>query len=294
MTDSPFGDLDYPTPVLIEEDVELYQRITQSMRERMGVDKPRPGIHVSELIYCLRKGWALKEIGDLRAEVLGETADETVFVWVVGHSHEAIFGQGSVRGKSQLKDGIWYTPDFFAEPNDVMELIGYPNWEPSDLTDSGQEKFKEAFFEIGKLTEMKSTRASAKKRMDEDEMGHYKDQLASYLAAEGRTDGWIWIFHLNGDYYHQTTEGKAKGAGPKAILRLWHLKFTERELRKWWQTLLHRKEILEGPEMPPAVPRYEWECGYCPVREHINCPGGPAWQAAQARRKAKAPQEMGQ
>ena len=280
MSDTPFGHLTHPQPILVEEDLELYQRVVGAMRERMGVDRPRPGVHVSELIYCLRKAWALREIGDNRVNVLGETGDETVFVWIVGHSHEAIFGQGSVRGKSVLKDGIWYTPDFFAEPPNLIEQIEQGEYNLADLSN-------EEFFNIGKLTEMKSTRASAKKRMDDGEMQHYLDQTASYLAAEGRLEGWVWVFHINGDYQHQTKEGKAKGLGPKSILRLWHLKFTERELRKWWETLLHRKEILEGTEMPAAAPAYEWECGYCPVREATNCPGGAEWQRSQARRGAR-------
>jgi hypothetical protein len=272
MSDSPFGRLTHPRPRLVEEDTELYERVVARMKERMGVDRPRPGIHVSELIYCLRKAWQLRQIGDDRVNVLGETGDETVFVWVVGHSHEAIFGQGSVRGKSELKDGIWYTPDFFAEPADLIELL---------------ESTDEDFFTAGKLTEMKSTRASAKKRLDEGDMEHYKDQLASYMAAEGRTEGWIWVFHINGDYYHQTTEGKGKGAGPKSILKLWHLVFDKRELDRWWETLRANKVILEGTDMPPAAPSFEFECGYCPVRELINCEGGVDWQRAAARRGAR-------
>lgn len=277
----------HPEPLFVEEDVELYERIVGAMRERMGIDRPRPGIHVSELIYCLRKAWVLRDIGDNRVDVLGQTGDETVFVWVVGHSHEAIFGQGSVRGKSVLKDGIWYTPDFFAEPPNLVEEIEQGRYEMADLDN-------DEFFKVSKLTEMKSTRASANKRMDDGEMQHYLDQAASYAAAEGRQDVWVWVFHLNGDYYHQTTEGKAKGAGPKAILRLWHAKFTQEELDRWWSTLLERKQELEGPAMPPAAPRFEWECGYCPVRETINCEGGREWQAAQARKRGKKPQEMDQ
>ena len=282
MADSPFGHLTHPRPILVEEDIELYERVVSSMKERMGVDRPRPGIHVSELIYCLRKAWQLRQIGDNRINTLGETGDETVFVWVVGHSHEAIFGQGSVRGKSVLKDGIWYTPDFFAEPETVRDLM-----ERADFVDADPEEYAEAFFAAGKLTEMKSTRASARKRMDDGELQHYLDQTASYAAAEGRTDAWIWVFHIMGDYYHQTTEGKKRGAGPKASLKLWHLKFDQRELARWWETLLHRKEILEGDDMPPPAPAFEWECGYCPVRELIACPGGSEWQTAAARRGAR-------
>lgn len=274
-------------PVLVEEDVDLYERVVSRMRERMGVDRPRPGTHVSEVIYCLRKAWALRDIGDQRVDVLGQTGDETVFVWVVGHSHEAIFGQGSIRGKSIVKDGLWYTPDFFAEPPNLIEQIDEDKWELADLTD-------EEFEHIAKLTEMKSTRASGKKRMDDGEMQHYLDQVASYAAAEDRRDAWVWVFHLNGDYYHQTTEGKSKGAGPKAMLRLWHLKFQKDEQERWWNELLRRKAIVEGPEMPPASPHYEWECGYCPVRETINCKGGTEWQLAQSRKRGSKPQEMDQ
>ena len=277
----PFGPIAHPIPIEIEEDTELYAEVVSRMRERMGVGKPRPGIHVSELIYCLLKGWALrqydteaKRLNVSRADLgVGDPEDETVFVWVIGHSHEAIFGNGSVRGKSEVRDGIWYTPDFFyVKPNELLAL--------------------DEFFEIARLTEMKSTRASAKKRMDDGEMQHYLDQVASYAAAEDRDDAWVWVFHINGDYYHQTTEGKARGAGPHALLRLWRLKFTKQMRDRWWEELIRRKGILEGTEAPEPLPMFEWECGYCPVRELIKCPGGAEWQLKQSRKRTAKPENM--
>lgn len=291
MTHAPFGHMTHAEPTTIEEDTELYERVVSQMRERMGVDTKRPGDHVSDLIYCLRKAWVKKHVvGDDVKELLGDTPDETAFVWIIGHSHEAIFGQGSIRGKSQTKDGIWYTPDFFAEPATVRELME-ATW-PTDVTDeAAAEVFRtmpnEAFYEIGKLTEMKSTRASANKRLDEGEMQHYIDQVAAYAAAEGREEVWIWVFYIMGNYYHQTKEGKASGAGPKAMLRLWKLTFDERTRRLWWETLIHNKEIVNGMKMPPAAPKYDWECGYCQVRELIQCEGGEEWQRAQARKGAR-------
>jgi hypothetical protein len=146
-----------------------------------------------------------------RAEVLSTTPDETALVWVIGHSHEAIFGTSSVRGETTERDGILYTPDF---------------WKPEGghLT----------------LTEMKSTRKSANKTLDE--MEHYMAQAAGYCAAEGLTECLIFVLHLMGDY--------DRSHPPQAQLRVWRLKFSKKELAEWWDELKLRRDIIRMSGSP--------------------------------------------
>lgn len=158
--------MSYP-PVTITEDVETYNKVMSEMRERLHIDQPRKGTHVSDLVYCLRKAWMLKKLDkkpEGRFAYTGQTPDETVLVWMVGHSHEAIFGQGLARGVPVESDGIIGTPDFWDEA----------------------------------LIEMKSTRMSAKKTPEE--MGHYVAQVASYCAMQGLKEGRLYVLHLMGDY----------------------------------------------------------------------------------------------
>jgi len=160
--------MSYP-PVTITEDVETYNKVMSEMRERLHIDEPREGVHVSDLIYCLRKSWMLQRLDkepEGRFAYTGQTPDETVLVWMVGHSHEAIFGQSLARGVPVESDGIVGTPDFWDEA----------------------------------LIEMKSTRMSAKKTPEE--MGHYVAQVASYCAMQGLKEGRLYVLHIMGDYGH--------------------------------------------------------------------------------------------
>lgn len=240
-----------PKPKAIIEDVETRDRVLSDMRARIGVDTKREGIHLSSLVFCLRKAWHMYRIdqGDKsRAEVLGATPDETALVWVIGHSHEAIFGASSIRGDSTEKDGITYTPDFWRPEKGKLELV-----------------------------EMKSTRKSANKGIED--MEHYMAQAAGYCAASGLTECCVFVLHLMGDY--------GRDHPPQAMLKVWRLKFTKKELAAWWDELTLRRDIILFDREPTFLyqseysPVYEWECGFCQIREHIGCPGGFQFQHEQ-------------
>ena len=163
--------MNHIAPVRIEPDTELYDAVIAGLRDRMGVDKPRPGVHVSDLLYCLLKVRTLRDLGQSRLDELGETPDEQVLTWMIGNSHEALFGTRLLKGQAKELDGIWYTPDLWAEDDGELKLI-----------------------------EKKSTRTSAKNGLEHSQ--HYIDQLASYLAAEMLTTGTVAITHLMGAYEH--------------------------------------------------------------------------------------------
>jgi hypothetical protein len=248
-----------PKPREIIEDVDTRDKVLSDMRARIGVDTKREGIHLSSLVFCLRKAWHMYRIDQSdksRAEVLGTTPDETALVWVIGHSHEAIFGTSSIRGESTEKDGITYTPDFWRPEKGKLELV-----------------------------EMKSTRKSANKGIED--MEHYMAQAAGYCAASGLTECCVFVLHLMGDY--------DRSHPPQAMLKVWRLKFTKKELKDWWDELKRRRNIIigciEAIELDDKSPMYEWECGYCQVRDLIGCPGGYEYQQA-AQRAARKKQEQ--
>ena len=225
----------YPTHV--EEDTELYDAVIAGLRDRIGADRPREGVHVSDLLYCLLKTRTLRDLGALRMEALGETPDERIMTYMIGNSHEELFGSRLIRGQAKELDDIWYSVDMWSQPDEDGEM---------------------------RLIEKKSTRSSAKNELTDSQ--HYIDQLASYLAAEQLTTGTVAITHLMGDY----------SKPPQAKLRMHKATFSKHALADWWGELLRRKAVLEDVRIPPAQPRYVWECDYCPVKEYLKCPGGKA------------------
>lgn len=249
-----------PKPREIIEDVATRDKVLSDMRARIGVDTKREGIHLSSLVFCLRKAWHMYRIDQSdksRAEVLGSTPDETALVWVIGHSHEAIFGANAIKGVPEIQDGITYTPDFWHPEKGKLELV-----------------------------EMKSTRKSANKGIED--MEHYMAQAAGYCAASGLTECCVFVLHLMGDY--------DRSHPPQAMLKVWRLKFTKKELAAWWDELKARRDIIISDIEPlmsdSTTPVYEWECGYCQVRELIGCPGGYEYQQAALKAARKQEQSL--
>lgn len=251
----------YPEPEQITLDDETYRFVMDRLRERLQIGVPRKGFHVSDLVYCLLKQWASRRLEELPRKVLEQDPDETVLVWVIGRSHEDLLGQDLKKEPPKERDGITGSIDRWHET----------------------------------LVEMKSTRMSAKK--DLSEMGWYTAQAAAYCCIHETTECLVMVFHIMGDYFHQTTEGKAEQASPSAKLRIYKVSFTQEQLDDWWAELLRRKAILEGDEQPPLddmySPMWDWECQYCKVGRFVGC---PKWdelekerQEAMARVRAKQP-----
>ena len=231
-----------PEPAEITVDQETYDRLMERMRAKLGVGVPRSGTHVSDLIYCVLKTWAKKQLSYLPQNVLEEEEDDQVLVWVVGRSHEDIFGEGFSRGEPAVLDGIVGTVDWFDEVP----------------------------------VEAKSTRMSSNRHLEE--IPHYTAQAAAYCVMHETDWCRVLIFHINGDYYHQTKGGKAEKAMPRAHLRIYRVRFEADELEEWWEELKRRKVLVEGGEKPRAedepdlIPVFDFECGYCKVGGLVNCP----------------------
>jgi len=257
-----------PKPKVIIRDLEVENRILSAMRDRVGIDKPRPGVHLSSLIHCLRKEWHLYRLDAQpggRVAVLGPTSDKQALVWAIGRSHEDIFGTTALHSDERERDGIHYNVDYWLPDADMFCL-----------------------------SEMKSTRRSARKTMED--MEDYTAQVGGYAAAESLTEVLVHVLHIQGDYGHDHP--------PEADFHVWRLTFTKAELKAWWAELKRRRDILIGVIEPvlsleaDVSPAYDWECGFCPVRDLIGCVGCDAYQheqelAANRERRKKQVQSLG-
>jgi len=238
-----------PEPLSITHDDELYETIMSRMRAKLGVGTIREGTHVSDLIYCVLKGWGKKQLSYLPTSPLDSEEDDQVLVWVVGRSHEDIFGAGMIKGQPIVKDGIVGTIDWLED----AEISAEPT-----------------------VVEAKSTRLSSAKWLDE--MPHYIAQGAAYCCMHETTGCKVLVFHINGDYAHQTKDGKKKKLPPRAHLRTYDVQFSEEELAEWWDEMTKRKGIIEGEDKPliedwpDLIPVFEFECGYCQIGGLVNCP----------------------
>lgn len=248
--------------IVIRPDPEYRARILAEQRSRMGSGQRREGIHVSDLVFCVRKAWAEKQLGFVE-----EVPDETILLWVRGLSHEDLLSNGpdQIRGgycfrchkmlpwDSRLQDNGAHCLD--CGESLLVGTIDWVNFE-TDLT---------AFAPV----EMKSTLKSARKTLDD--MPWYADQLKTYMALHGQALGRIAILHVMGDYARGNPD--IRGNGPKPELKTYEITWRDPSAAKnWLAEMEERKEWLEGPDMPPLdsrSPVHPYICDYCSVGESL-------------------------
>ena len=197
-------------------------------RIRLLMEGPRRrGIHVSDLLLCLRQAWA-KQHGLITTK---PTPHQTL-LFATGRAIQDYItaSPASVAERMVMRDGIHGTPDYHDDDDTPWEI--------------------------------KATYSSAVH--DIRQTSHYFDQLAAYLAMEGKTEGYLAVYYLNGNYNFQRKQGNKLGEpGERSILRVWHVQYTAEELKEHWDRLLQRKQILAQATQLTDIPltmHYEWLC----------------------------------
>lgn len=226
------------TPLYVKERPEIASAVLRAALEQSAEKQREPGLHVSDLIYCLRKRWYQRNGISCPPET-----DESLSIMLLGEGHHGVIeprGQGEHRAILKLGDhDVHATLDIYL-PESTLFL--HP-------------------------TEIKTTRLSSNKIPSVD-MPMYVDQLASYCLAVGDPEGLLLVWHIMGDY---------KENWGKPTLRAWEFKFTPRELYAWQAELGHRARTLEGA-MPwvDGVNHYVGECAHCPYfyKKGGPCEGG--------------------
>ena len=149
----------------IREDEELRKALIEDLRGRFGV---REGIHLTDLIFCLRKAFFSKT----RQEAFTE---ERILLYTIGLGWQDKLPLPNP-GQVFEEDGIKFSPDGWVEKEDGRIFI-----------------------------EVKSTRA---KTRDPQEMKHWVDQLKGYCALGRAREGVLVALHLMGDYRNRKAELK--------------------------------------------------------------------------------------
>lgn len=254
------------TDVVIERDPDYRAQLLEALRLKMGVGERRTGVHVSDLITCVRKGWAERVLGFTQ-----NYPDSTILTWSRGLAHEEVTADGI----QQVQSGWcfqcqrnWAYGDmvipaktkgnpggYFCRVCGSTLLTGTIDW----ITDEG--------FPV----ENKSTMKSSRKHLDEGEMAWYVDQVKTYMAFHDKSECKIAIFHINGDYSRKDEDIRNDGPEPELVT----YRITWRspiDRLNWLTTMARKKELYEGDSLPPLdsnSPAHPDLCVYCAVGERL-------------------------
>lgn len=198
-----------------------------------------PGLHASDLIFCLRKAWLrFHTAGQL--ETYPSVRDLTMWLTGLGHHVvlEAAYPNVEVSGVIPLgcmQGGQIHTHLVVANMDAEMPSEGI---------------------------EIKTTRKTSAAGWPG--LSYYVEQLVTYLAFFRKKTGWLHVFFLCGDYK----------SNRDAVFKSFRVEPSEHEIVAWIQELTRRAHVATGPNKP--VPeRMDWECAYCP---YASARGGPCDQ----------------
>ncbi len=237
----------------IEPDPAYGKRVLNSLRERLGVGgQRRPGVHVSELVFCLRKAWHERR----RPELL--TSDSTVLTWARGLSHEALFATSDA---TQVVYGHCFTCG-----HKVRDHSGDVESEACPVCGSEMLFGTIDWIDDGIAVEAKSTMKSSKATLHD--MLWYADQALSYAWLAEMPEARVVVFHVMGDW---------KPGTPEPVLATYKVSFeSEEERARWGETLKRRYAVVlqdREPALGPEAPVYDWMCSYCKI---VTCEKNPA------------------
>lgn len=255
--------------VIITVNPEYRRQLLDNLKAQMGVGVRRDGVHVSDLIFCVRKAWAERILGFVE-----EVSDTTVLTWLRGLSHEELVADGIQQIRAgycypcqknwpadpRLADNGWHCPDcgetLLVGTIDWIEMVGANGRRLEDFTP----------------TEMKSTMKSSRQRLDGGDMAWFADQVKTYMAMHGRQRGHVVILHVQGDYRRQDKE--VRSSGPPAELISYDIAWRDPSgPANWLARMQTRKAAYEDdthmPPLGPDSPVHDYICDYCSVGEKL-------------------------
>ena len=283
----------------IEESPLQADLIISRMREQMDGGFREPGLHVSDLVMCLRKSWLMRQLD----------YDSKTFPSPQSMAEGSSTSTDLEKSTENLSEGLPGSWTSMLEPKSSLPIVtedsrrisilserqspsttllfatgraiqDYITASPADVSEvklvkDGIHGTADHVDPSGTPWEIKATYASAAK--DVLDTPHYFDQLAAYCVMIGIDVGILVVFYING-YYDFMRKQKRVGAipGERSVLKAFPVEFSDTELTQHWRRLTRRAEILTNAEKVGDIPlemHYTWECGYCPF-QGVECPGG--------------------
>lgn len=226
----------------------LIEQAERYLRER----DPRPdGLHLTDLIYCLRKRW-------YKRQGLSEPPlpFSTRVMFLLGHGHQALL----TADRPERHSSLWLGE------HEVHGTIDY------DLQIGNRQIIP---------VEIKTTRASSAKLPDQSQP-QWIEQLASYCLMLGVEAGQLAIWYMV-DWQFRKKEGEPHVKPEEGItLRVYDVEFTGAELSGWREELTRRAALAEGEQLPPLEEHRTWECDLCPYgpKGYTACEGGKGRKGA--------------
>lgn len=261
-------------------DKEYTDELVNNIIERYGGSGvKRVGTHVSDLTGpCLRASWGKHNIPE--DQWLQEAPEDSPMVmWSQGLQFEDLIGPGTPQ-----------VPKAYCPSCNAISTVP-----PPTITDDGLEEVAKCTvcktrwligtpdYNIdGIIHEVKQTRKS--QRHGPANAPWWIEQIKSYMFfarisnADARNWGRLVVNWLMGDY-----GSKKKGERPRpprSAIEAFKVSFDDTEWPLWKDELLRRKQIVEGPTMPPLngmgegderSPAYDWACSSCPVGKAMGC-----------------------
>ncbi len=257
----------------ITRDLEYRDHLLAEQKSKMGVGQRRSGVHVSDLVFCVRKAQQERV-----AQHVESVSDATVLTWLRGLSHEALLTDGIEQVRSgycfQCQHNIAWSPQV-ADANRCPDcgdelLVGTIDW----ITLEGINEEAHTIDDFIPV-EMKSTMKSSRKSLEEGDMQWFVDQIRSYMFMHGRHYGRIVILHVMGDYSRSNPD--IKNDGPQADLRVYRIEWeNDEEAIAWGEELERSKQDIQGQELPPLnerSPRHDFICEYCIIGAKLPATG---------------------
>lgn len=203
-----------------------------------------PGVHASDMIFCLRKAWYKR-----RGIASTITTSQEKLLWIAGNGHHAMLEALGGREQTQAvtvpctRDGVPHEHRFTA----TLDL----------------EDHDDPLLTFSIPVEIKSTRK--KSTSEYPDMYYYVEQVLTYMIIWRKTMCRLAVIFLVGDYKAVRTP----------VFRVWDITITDQERHAWMQEIARRVHLIEKPDYPAPVERYDWECGYC---AYASARGGPCPQ----------------
>ena len=227
----------------VQEDNVLRGQILEAIAQGMEDDgPPRPeGIHVSDLLFCLRKAVVRRFQPD-------PISPQRTLLFAMGRGMQAYLSRASQDEPPMVLDGIWGTVDQLqtgvpALPLEYKATFSHPGWGPS----------AHYFQQLASYCKMQGVLEGAL-------VLFYVDGYRAFPKPKGFTP----------------PEGP-KGTD-RPVLLVYRVAFSQDDLDNWWWEMLQRKNVLENAleeaapltlqqrvELVPLTEHWTWECGACPL-----------------------------